>query len=232
MAEAKTNAYLWDVNNPRGYANAMGRYKTRKELAFLLEHIHGEKLRILDVGGGSGRFAAPLAERGHSVTVADISEAALNILRDRNLPGITTVCGDFLTQTFDELFDVVTGIESIQSFTSVRFEELFGKIHSHLKPGGWFVFTELNSRSWRYALRALRGSRNVEYNVGRPDDYVAALRASGFDTIRMEGFVWMPFNASSNSPLVPLFVLIESTLGLGRWIGQSPWLLIAARKPS
>jgi hypothetical protein len=68
MPEAKTDGYLWDIENPEGYANVMGRYRTRKELAFLLGHVVGERLRILDVGGGSGRHAVPLAERGHDVT--------------------------------------------------------------------------------------------------------------------------------------------------------------------
>src|SRR5690606_6559475 len=77
MTEAESSEYLWDVDNPRGYGNAMGRYKTARELAFILEYIRGENLAILDVGGGSGRFAVPLANRGHRITVADISEEAL-----------------------------------------------------------------------------------------------------------------------------------------------------------
>jgi 2-polyprenyl-3-methyl-5-hydroxy-6-metoxy-1,4-benzoquinol methylase len=37
----------------------------------------GRPLRIVDVGGGTGGFAAPLAEAGHSVTVVDPSPDAL-----------------------------------------------------------------------------------------------------------------------------------------------------------
>jgi SAM-dependent methyltransferase len=43
----------------------------------------GTPLRVLDVGGGSGMFAVPLAQLGHDVTVVDPSADALSTLRRR-----------------------------------------------------------------------------------------------------------------------------------------------------
>nr|WP_229789475.1 methyltransferase domain-containing protein [Pilimelia terevasa] len=43
----------------------------------------GRRLRVLDVGGGTGGFAVPLAEGGHEVTVIDASPDALAALRRR-----------------------------------------------------------------------------------------------------------------------------------------------------
>ena len=43
----------------------------------------GTPLRVLDVGGGSGMFAVPLARLGHDVTVVDPSADALATLRRR-----------------------------------------------------------------------------------------------------------------------------------------------------
>ena len=43
----------------------------------------GNPLRVLDVGGGSGMFAVPLARLGHDVTVVDPSADALATLRRR-----------------------------------------------------------------------------------------------------------------------------------------------------
>jgi S-adenosylmethionine-dependent methyltransferase len=43
----------------------------------------GRSLRVLDVGGGSGMFAVPLARLGHDVTVVDPSADALATLRRR-----------------------------------------------------------------------------------------------------------------------------------------------------
>ncbi|MFU8849876.1 methyltransferase domain-containing protein [Micromonospora sp. SL1-18] len=43
----------------------------------------GEQLTVLDVGGGTGGFAVPLAEAGHRVTVVDASPDALAALTRR-----------------------------------------------------------------------------------------------------------------------------------------------------
>ena len=158
------STYLWDIENPKGYANAMGRYKTRRELAFLLAHVSEARQRVMDAGGGSGRFAMPLAERGHDVTVVDISQDALRLLHRRKHPRVSTRCADFLRQTFDNQFDVVIAIESIPSFTSVTLEDLFAKIHSVLRPG---VCSVQRGRPQRLSNRATKGRLRTPLN-GRP----------------------------------------------------------------
>lgn len=48
-----------------------------------LERHPGQSLTVLDVGGGTGGFAVPLAEAGHQVTVVDASPDALAALTRR-----------------------------------------------------------------------------------------------------------------------------------------------------
>ncbi|MEU8230896.1 methyltransferase domain-containing protein [Actinoplanes sp. NPDC048967] len=48
-----------------------------------LERSAGRELTVLDVGGGTGGFAVPLAEAGHTVTVVDASPDALAALTRR-----------------------------------------------------------------------------------------------------------------------------------------------------
>jgi S-adenosylmethionine-dependent methyltransferase len=48
-----------------------------------LEKHAGRSLTVLDVGGGTGGFAVPLAEAGHAVTVVDASPDALAALTRR-----------------------------------------------------------------------------------------------------------------------------------------------------
>ncbi|GAB3223863.1 methyltransferase domain-containing protein [Glycomyces halotolerans] len=67
----------------------------------------GARMKILDVGGGSGGFAVPLAELGHEVTVVEPSANALASLRQRAadagvIERVTPVQADA-----DELPDVV-----------------------------------------------------------------------------------------------------------------------------
>jgi SAM-dependent methyltransferase len=49
----------------------------------LEEYLPPAPARVLDIGGGPGRYAIELARRGYAVTLADISEAELAIARAR-----------------------------------------------------------------------------------------------------------------------------------------------------
>src|SRR5690606_21074578 len=64
-----------------------------------LDRQAGRTLQVVDVGGGTGGFAVPLAEAGHRVTVVDASPDALAALTRRaaeaGVPDrITAVQGD------------------------------------------------------------------------------------------------------------------------------------------
>jgi len=78
----------------------------------LLRHLTNEE-RILDVGGGPGRYAIWLAERGHHVVLADLSPELLAIGRERSrtagvgLEDIRQADARDLSQWPDASFDVV-----------------------------------------------------------------------------------------------------------------------------
>ena len=64
-----------------------------------LERHAGRELTVLDVGGGTGGFAVPLAQAGHLVTVVDASPDALAALTRRAADAgvadrVTAVQGD------------------------------------------------------------------------------------------------------------------------------------------
>jgi SAM-dependent methyltransferase len=78
----------------------------RAELARARERRAGQPVRVLDVGGGTGVWAVPMAAAGCAVTVVDISPDALATLRGRALRAgmddrITSVQGD--VQTLSEV---------------------------------------------------------------------------------------------------------------------------------
>src|SRR5260370_6574252 len=77
-----------DKCNPAAYANEMGRYRTERQLGFVLRFLSQGRLRILDIGGGFGRLAVPLANLGHEVTVVDECEQAVKSLVGLNHPRI------------------------------------------------------------------------------------------------------------------------------------------------
>ncbi|MEK7795283.1 MAG: class I SAM-dependent methyltransferase [Candidatus Hydrogenedentota bacterium] len=218
---------LWDVNNPRAYNNRMGRYKTQAEWEFIQRHLPDRPLRILDIGGSSGRFALPLAELGHHVTVIDIAENALAILREKGHPNIAVHCGDVLQFEPDFKFDAALAIESA---VYINLPWLLAKVNSLLAGGAPFLFTHLNRASWRYFAQGLLNRGATRYPIYTPSELRVMIEAANFRVEAVMGFVWMPFRFNSNSPLVSVFAAAERVLGLRRWIHQSPWLFYAARK--
>jgi 2-polyprenyl-3-methyl-5-hydroxy-6-metoxy-1,4-benzoquinol methylase len=216
--------YLWDEKNREGYNNRSGFYKTKNELDFILKHLNTCPNIILDMGGGSGRFAKPLIQRGHDVTVVDLNAEAIELCKESGI--IKAYCRD-IRDLLPEKFDVVTAIELFLVTTPL---EVFNAAYDQLKTDGILIFVGTNKRSWRYKLHNLRKRKSKNFGELTIDEYLELLKWSRFELIDIKGFNWMPFRVNSNNILIPLFTFIERILGLGRWLNQSPWLLVACRK--
>ena len=222
--------YEYDIDNPLVYRNEMGRYKTDRQLSFIRRVLAG-KMRILDVGGGGGRLAIPLAQLGHDITVVDISAEALELLRSRTGETVAVACSDLMSFAPSATFDVTLVIDTLKYVSDASVAEAFAKVNSFLAPGGLFVIAEINQGSWRNRLSERLGRRaGLRYNIATADGYRRALVSAGFETVQEQGFLWMPLPFNSDSPLVRWFERVEAALHLGSWVRQSPWLLIAARK--
>ncbi|MEM8924193.1 MAG: class I SAM-dependent methyltransferase [Actinomycetota bacterium] len=225
------DSYPWGSDDPRGYRNAMGRYKTTRERTFLDRHLPGTPTRLLDIGGGVGRFALPLALAGHKVTVVEQSVEAASVLEEQAAGRLDVIVGDFLGLDLEPTFDAAIAIESLVYFNREDPQDVFARVSSALEPGGLFVFTMLNHDGWRaVAKRRLLGGRNLDYLYTCPRRTEAALAAAGFEVLAMEGFMWLPVGVTSDSRAVRPLALIERALRLRRFISRSPWFLVAARK--
>ena len=223
-------SYEYDMDDPLVYRNEMGRYKTERQLLFLRKFLPRNGMKVLDIGGGGGRLAIPLANLGHRVTVIDPSMEALDLLTRRAGHEIEVIHSDIMGLLCSERFDVAMTIDMLKYVTAVSLSDIFSKVNSILLMGGTLLISEINKNSWRSHLSELLGRRRQRYNIESPAGYKNALRQAGFEIESITGFSWMPFRFNSNSPLIGLFRGMEETLHLGDWIGQSPWLLIAAKK--
>jgi SAM-dependent methyltransferase len=123
---------------------------------------------VLDLGCGTGRFAAALGSAGHRVVGVDPAEPMLDIARRR--PGGETVrwlLGDARTLRLDQRFDliVLTG-HAFQVFLTAEDRcSVLRMIARHLAPQGRFVFDSRNPaieawKNWTPSLskRAIRHS--------------------------------------------------------------------------
>ena len=127
----------------------------------------GSPLRVLDVGGGSGIFAVPLARLGHAVTVVDPSADALATLRRRadtaavggRVRGVQGD-GDLLHQVLPVDGDDDTGYDlalchsvlEVVDDPAVTLREIAGA----LRPGGQVSIATAN-RAGAVLARALSG---------------------------------------------------------------------------
>jgi SAM-dependent methyltransferase len=216
--------YLWDANNPRGYGNRIGRYRTNVESDFIFGHLGQPPQRILDMGGGSGRFGSALAAQGHQVTLIDKNPQAVALARER---GVQRAIACDISDFQESGFDCVVCMEVIQYFDNC--DPIMAKANQSLKTGGTFVFCVTNSQSWRFRLRGLK-SGQFKVNAYTMEEIEDCLKAHDFEVVGRKGFHWSLAQTGSDSLLVDVSALIEKSLGLQKWLSQSPWLLYACKK--
>lgn len=216
--------YIWDIDNPEGYANRIGRYRTDVESRFVFDHLGPSPLRILDMGGGSGRFGGALSGRGHHVTLIDKNPEAVALAAKRGVQR-SIVCD--ISDFHEGGFDGAVCMEVVQYFD--KCDTIFAKAAEFVKSGGTFIFCVTNSRSWRFRLRSLKSNTELvhAYSIGEVE---RCLKAHGFEVIGRKGFQWSLAQTGSDSRIVDASIWIEKGLGLQNWLSQSPWLLYACRK--
>ena len=83
MAAIREKGQERDHRRPVFASEPMDPYRTDDPALNAIYEIVGDASEILDVGGGAGRFALPLATRSESVTVVDPSTESLDLLRNR-----------------------------------------------------------------------------------------------------------------------------------------------------
>ena len=220
----KDGLYLWDLNNPHGYGNRMGRYRTQVEADFILRHLPATPQSVLDAGGGAGRIGSILQARGHRVTLLDKNPQAAEMARKKKLDRV--LVGDILD--FSEAgFEAVVCMEVLEYFKDCG--PVIAKCAEFTQTGGLFIFCIINSDSWRFKLQQLR--KNHSDATGFPRSVVEAhLLKNGFEIKARQGFQWTLLRTGSDNWLVNFFRALEQMPGLRNWPGQSPWLLYACRK--
>ena len=221
--------YIWDYLNPKTYNTKVGLYKFKQELTFIINNGKNNFTKILDIAGGSGRFALPLNTYSKNITVLDINSTALEILKERCL-GINTICKDFLKTDIQETFSLILCIEAIEYFDD--WEEFFSKINQNIAQDGIFIFTYSNPESWRFFLRKIKHWKTgpTHYNEMTLQNLKILLKKLNFEIEKMDGMNWIPLPLSSNSKLVAFFEFVEKRFKLKNWHSQSPWLLISVKK--
>jgi len=134
---------FWDNWNSQHRETGVGEVSKDQRAVVLgwLHDIGRTDLDILDVGCGAGWLEPPLKQFG-AVTATDLSAEVLARMRSR-VPHVEFIAGDFMELPFaPSSFDVVVSLEVLAHV--VDQSAFVAKIHSLLRPGGWFMLATQN----------------------------------------------------------------------------------------
>ena len=214
----------------------MGAYTTAFEMKAIAAALgDNASLRVLDIGGGDGRYSALATELGHAPTLLEYESAPLEIFREREADAPAIRASGLELPVRDAVFDAALTIEVPECVTGYEGNNLrfFAEVNRVLKPGGTFIFTAHNKDSYIARLKSLARNRpdyEVRYYSDNVEDYKRKLNDASFDVVQCLGYRWVPFTRDSNAALIPMLGWIENALGMRRLSGYSPWLFFVARK--
>lgn len=128
---------------------------------FRLDHAERSRIRVLEVGCGSGANLWMLAREGFAAHGLDFSPTGLGLCRDMLASWGTTaplICADLLDLPYPEdTFDVVVDVVSCQHLTLAQHEKALAEIFRVLQFGGRFFSYHLGAES--YSFREGGGNR-------------------------------------------------------------------------
>lgn len=151
----------------------------------------GRGMRVCDIGCGYGATARMLAvEYGAEVTGITVSRAQFQYAREKIVPGVTIVLGDWLRNPLEDgAFDAAVAIESSEHMPDL--EAFFRQASQVLRPGGrlvvcaWLAHPRASAAQRRLLLEpACREGRMAQ--IGLFAEYRRLFEKTGFSVEREE----------------------------------------------
>lgn len=227
---------IWDIKN----RSRMGQYLTSVENSFIEERLQKNPNvhSILDVGGGTGRFAIPLEKRGLKVTVIEVDSSTLWWLKTKSssMNGLLISSQARIWPIKDSSVDCVLAIQIPNLDTHWFWQEC----HRVLKPGGIVIASSLNSHSYKVLFHKMRPLLKLivsnkgdwvyrNYYQRSVRDIIKTLEENQFQFELASGYNWLPSKRDSNFFLIPFLGILEKKIGLRNFAFQSPWVIFQVR---
>ncbi len=137
-------------------------------IAAAVRNIRAERIRILDVGCGSGAFLSAVLEHlessfslnpaGWQVSAWDVSSQEVSQAQQHGLKAsVRNIATERLAEELVEHFDLVLAIEVLEHIADTG--RAVGNIHRLLRPRGFLVLTTPNLAAWYNRILLLFGNQ-------------------------------------------------------------------------
>lgn len=102
------------------------------------------RARVLDLGGGHGRYARAFADAGHEATLFDLPHV-VDYARRRHGDALRYLAGDFRDPAadFGGPYDLVFASNIVHGEPEPSCRDLVGRLAQTLAPGGWLVLKDM-----------------------------------------------------------------------------------------
>jgi SAM-dependent methyltransferase len=141
-----------------------------------------EGSHVLDLGCGAGIPIARALSEKHSVTGVDTSQRMLDLARAA-VPAGRFIHGDIMeVQLESSSFDAVVLVFVLFHLPREEHEEVFRRVWSWLRPGGYFLATLTEQAEAAYTEDDFFGTQMYWSNLGWTD-YARLLEKTGFEIV-------------------------------------------------
>jgi ubiquinone/menaquinone biosynthesis C-methylase UbiE len=142
--------------NPQSFDHLAEQYDLAASLErrpdFFLAHLPRQRLRVLDVGCGTGILACDLSRHFESVVAIDISEPMLAIARAKRAAGnVEYRLADANRLAPGEAFDAIVSHTTFHHLDNIP--ETLARLKASLSPGGRLILIDLIDRWPRFVRR-------------------------------------------------------------------------------
>lgn len=179
------------------------------------------KLKVLEIGAGTGRWTIPLLRRGFVVTATDISQKSLDVLLEKAQKlglekKLTVVLSNFVNPRLKRKFDAIFCFCVMHHFDPQKRQVIFSNIVKSLKKGGKIYILEPNPLNSLYYLIYLKRWILDEKGVNRWSTENGFLRSSiwklkwdlrhlGLEKIENRWYSYLPSRFANYCPFVLKF---------------------------
>lgn len=182
-------------------------------------------IKILEIGAGTGQHTRQLIASNTHVTVLDISEKSLAIIKNKFNDKVITTLGNMEELPFeDSSFDLIVSCGSLSYGDPTKVDKEIVRV---LKPRGSFIFIDTLNHNLLYKMnrwiRVIRGTRSLSTVVRIPTlARISELRDSfeSSSILFFGAWIWVHQITKyifGKKRSLKVFNLLESKFGNGRY---------------